>query len=349
MVYMKFMKQMKLKNISIHKPKEVKYLLSESDCIGVNQLLESGFSLVDALNLLTDKHNKDTITQLIRFLDEGNTIEECVVKFFPKSMSIDIVGFISFMSLEHAIKLAVELQEFSKGLQKIFTSTLIYPICIFIASIIGVQVFEKVCLSSLVSMMNSFNYSSENIILMFKLISLLINLIVVLIIVFMLILIYFINPKRQTIGYVMLSQITKKSIINEIISYKFVFYFSKCVKAGNKTKEAIEILKSLNKQPLIVFLCYHIDQTLLSGHSFTDAMSLKYLDESIAQFIKIAIYSSSLESMLSGYLQMSEKRLKQKIKSFSLVLQICAYLGIAVIIVVIYQILFLPLSMFEGM
>ena len=92
-----------------------------------------------------------------------------------------------------------------------------------------------------------------------------------------------------------------------------------------------------------------MDTELLSGKNMIEAMKNKYIDDRLSRFIKIAINTSELNMMLDGYIMQFEKRFKKYMNKLSLGIQLTSYILVGIVIIFVYQILFIPMSMIGGL
>ena len=117
-----------------------------------------------------------------------------------------------------------------------------------------------------------------------------------------------------------------------------------CTERGCKTKQALQILKGMKTKPIISFLAFHMDESLLAGESLKEAVKKNYYDLSLSRFIKIANYTNEFSDMLSKYVSLSRDRIARTMKRYTLMIQLVTYSFIGIIVVFIYQILFIPMQ-----
>ena len=93
-------------------------------------------------------------------------------------------------------------------------------------------------------------------------------------------------------------------------------------------------------------LSCEIEQALLEGTTFINAIKDTHLDQDLMRFMQIAIYSKEKENILEKYLSYSDIYIEKRISKITTVLQSCAYVTIGFFMIVVYQILMVPLSLF---
>ncbi len=318
--------------------------MSKDDCQGVVQLMDSGFSFVDALNLLMTKKNSELFLKIIQELKLGQDMISVIKAYCPKDYRDDFYSLISFLPLKDSLKLCVWLHEEESKEKKELRKNLGYPLLMFVSTIVGLYFFVQICFPLLIQLMNDFNANSmylQNIRLIFLVVlkSIMILMSATGLLIFMMS-----RKKNQVQAYCLIIKILNLSLLKQHISCQFARYFYHCNHVGCKTKETIEILKQVERKPIVNFLSVTVEESLLSGNEMKEAIQNRFMDESLHRFMTIAMHSSSMDEMLQGYIELSQKKMKQKIRLVTKLLQLFSYAIIALILIFVYQILILPLS-----
>ena len=162
--------------------------------------------------------------------------------------------------------------------------------------------------------------------------------------IFVLIIIYFRQPKRITLLYIFISKYFSNSLFNIYYCEQFVSLLLICVNHGYKTKESLQLLKKMKSKPIVAFLAFHLDDYLLKGESFKEAVKQNYYDISLSKYIKLANYTNDFSNIINSYLLITREKIKRKMKQFALTIQLATYLIIGAIIIFIYQLLFMPMQ-----
>ncbi|NLH92563.1 MAG: hypothetical protein GX481_08975, partial [Atopobium sp.] len=97
------------------------------------------------------------------------------------------------------------------------------------------------------------------------------------------------------------------------------------------------------------FLAEEIEKSLLAGDKFETAVDSPYLDPVLARFMKIAVYASDMEQMMSGYLELCRDRIRRQCRRLTRTIQLVSYAAIGVILILVYQLLMLPLTVMSQM
>lgn len=324
-------------------------LMSKTDCEGMCQLLQHGFTLLETLKLLENKRNQLCFLEIQNKLEIGMPIEQFFGRYCPLIYQEYFDSFICFLPFTESLKLCVKLSnEEIKQRNELFKS-LCYPILMFLGTIFGVYFFIIFCFPTLISLMKDFSVKSNIMELVVTILFVVIQCVMFLLLVCLIIIMYFIQKKNQVKGYKLLTRYIHFPLIKQIQSNQFARYFYQCTKIGCKTKQALQILKTMKNRPILVFLSCHLDESLLKGEKMEKALQSPYLDETLYHFMNIAIYSSSMESMLEGYIEVNHDKLRILIKQITKIVQVCTYSTIGLIIIFVYQILMIPLSVMSQM
>ena len=159
-----------------------------------------------------------------------------------------------------------------------------------------------------------------------------------------LIVIYFLQPRHIVLLYLFLSEHFPNSLMSVYYSEQFMSLLLICIQHGYKTREAISILKDMKYNPVVSFLAFHLDESLMEGETMKEAVHKKYYDSSLSRFIKIGNYTNDFSQIVASYIAMAKQKIRQRMKRCTVTIQLSTYAFIGAIIVFIYQILFMPMQ-----
>ncbi len=111
----------------------------------------------------------------------------------------------------------------------------------------------------------------------------------------------------------------------------------------------MQILMNTTEKPVISDIALKIDQSLKSGKSFENALDTPFLDTALCRLLKIAVYSSDMENMLDGYLEIAQQQAERKCRRITYAVQLLSYASISLILILVYQILMLPLQIISSL
>lgn len=318
--------------------------MSKEDCGGLVQLMDSGFSFVDAMTLLENKKNTRIFSMMKAEFNEGTEMVKTIKKYCPKEYRDDFYSFVSFLSLKDSLGLCVRLHHDDEHQKRELQKNVGYPLMMFFATLLGLYLFVFFCFPLLIQLMNDFNATTANVAGIKNLFLILLNVVVTSFFLCSLLALVMTRKSYQIQSYQWMMKYFPVSLVRQNISSQFARYFYHCIHVGCKTKETLTILKKLERKPVISFLAESIEKNLLGGVTMKKAIQNQYLDETLHRFMTIAMHTATMDEMLDGYVKLSQEKIKRKLKVVAKAMQLFTYGCIAMILIFVYQILILPLS-----
>jgi len=319
------------------------------DCEGIQQLMKNGFTFQEALELLGSSRNQEVFQKIREQLSAGASAAETLLRYCPGIYRRYLDGFLQYLPLQESLTLSIHAVQQEESQRKEYRKGLLYPCALFLATVGGLIMFNELCFPPLLSMMRGFRVSLDSF-SAFHAIARVISIFLILMLVCMsAAAIWFLQESHQLRGYEMLKRILPGSMVIQYASMDFIRFFLECTKMGIHTRQSIEIMKRIRHRPVISFLAAEIERSLETGDSFVHAVESPYLDPALTRFMKIAVYSSNLETMMEGYLAMSLERIHRQCVVLTRAIQMCCYAGIGAILILVYQVLLMPLSIMSQM
>ena len=328
----KISKLFKRRNISVE---DLKYL---------NELLKSNLPLKSCLNLIKNKKNENVFNEIISRLDKGEMIEKIIVFYLSKEFGSYMVNLLKNLTFANSLELSLSFFDKNNSNNRYLLKAIAYPIGLLFICLSALFLFDNYGLDIILNLMKQFktDVSSFNVIRV--LLRILIYAFYILFIIIAGIILFFIKQKRITMFYILLIKYFPNSLIKTYFTEEFVSLFVISLKLGYKTKDALTLLKSLNNKPIVSFLAFHIDEFLLQGESLKEASGQKYYDETFSKFIHIASYTTNFVGIMENYAELSREKIQNKMKLYASILQALSYVVIGIVIIFIYQVLFLPMQ-----
>ena len=320
-------------------------ILGKQDCRQLGILCEAGISFRDGLDLIEDERNREVLSRLRAKMKEGQPLGEALTPLMPAALQADFAALIQVQPFSRALAMTLALDEIQQKLRRERAKMLTYPCLVLGGSVVGLAVFNELCFPPLIAMSASFGASTAAMQLAQG------GIRTVLIVMGTaiaggagLLLFVLSSLTRKLAAYVILIRMHAAGLIREWLGLDFARYFHCCLKEGCATRATLQILQKMEKKPLIRLISYHVEQALLNGQSLTRAAASEYLDPSFARFLNAACRSHRMQELLESYIAAGQDRLVRKQKRLAAALQATAYLLIALILILVYQILLLPLS-----
>ncbi len=318
--------------------------LSIEDLSYLSKLLDTNLSIVHCINLIKNKKNEKILNDISNSLNEGRMIEEAIKIYLPKQIEEYMIPLLKSVSFTEGLSLSLKFNEKQRENQNKLISKIAYPCILLFITITVLYLFDLYGIDTILSLISTFNVNLElftGIRMIFKII---INVFYYGVLIAVLLFVYLKQPKRISLLYLYISNHFPNSLLCIYYSQEFISLLLTCVNKGYKTKESLTILKQMTSKPIVSFLAFHLDESLMEGESMLDATKKKYYDSSISRFIKIANYTNDFSNLLSSYTMLAREKIDQKIKKYTLTIQLLTYSFIGIIIVFIYQILFMPMQ-----
>jgi len=318
--------------------------LSIEDITYLSKLLNTNLSISECFELISNNKNKNILQSIKNKLDEGISIDKAIKEYLPKQIETYILALLSNLSFSETLSLSLDFYNNNENSKKELINNIAYPCILLFISVTSLYLFDLYGIDSIMNVMNSFN-NQNNIYLGIRIIlRIVINAFYIFVLIVTGLFVYYLNPKRIAIMYIFVSKYFPNSLINTYYCEEFMSLLLICTKKGYKTKQSLAILKNMKSKPIISFLAFHLDEGLLKGESFKQAISKTYYDSSLARFIKIANYTNDFSNIISSYVQLSKQRIQNRLKKYTLTIQLSTYLFIGLIVIFIYQILFMPMQ-----
>lgn len=318
--------------------------LSFEDLSYLNELLKTNLPIKTCFELIKNKNNEKILENIINDLDSGLLIEEIILNYLSKDINNYISNLIKRLSFKDSLELALSFVNKNKTNLQTFEKALCYPALILFVSLTALYIFDIYGLDVILNLMKTFS-SDVNFILLFRLIMrIVIYAFYFGFIIIALLLLFFLKPKRITLFYILICRYLPHSIIKTFFTEDFISLFTITLNFGYKTKDALELLKGLKNKPIISLLAFHIDEKLLTGASLKEATLQKYYDDNLVKFISIASYTTNFIGILNNYAYLASEKIKNKMKKYTTAIQLFSYLIVGVVIIFIYQVLFLPMQ-----
>ncbi len=318
--------------------------MTKEDCKGIIQLLKHGFSLKQSIILMENKKNKKTLSRMIEKMTEGSDSLAVWATYCPRGYVDDYLSFSSFLPLKESMELSIQIEENENQQRQEIMKEIAYPLSMFCATLVGLYFFLYACFPLLIQLMNDFKVTTISLLDVRSILLIVLQVIFFVMLSSLLVSLILLRKQNQVGAYKWLSKIIKSDFLKQRASNQFARYFYQCIRVGCKTKETLTILQQLKNKPLVSFIAMEIEKSLLNGKTMKKAIQSKYIDEGLHRFMTIAIYSSMMDEMLSGYIEVSKQKMRKRIKLITKVMKLLSYGVIALVLIFVYQILLLPLS-----
>lgn len=305
-------------------------------------LLQQGYTIEQALSYVKEDYD------IQAELEQGKDIKTILIGNQTSRFHRHFAFFLAITSLPQAIICAQRMDTFEKNIKKKLMKETSYPILIFVCAFLTLYFFSTFILPQ---MMENFDMGKENAFLTIG-VSFLQALAEGLFLMVMLSLCIFAIAlhKPYCKQYLLKKGSKVTSLFADICSYTLSGYLYELHHQGTSTLHAITFLNQLPKDTMLATLIKEIEQALQVGVDIVTVMKQQaFLNDSFKQCFQIGTYSGDLECMLQTFMIRQEEAWFRKIKAISIGIQIVAYVFVAFMVVLVYQIMLVPLQLLDTM
>ena len=318
--------------------------LSIEDLSYLSKLLETDLSLSECFTLLKNRKNEEIFVQIKTKLDEGALIEKIIQDYLPKDIKAYVVSLLGSLSFAQALSISLSFYQQNEEGKKALLSSLAYPLILLFISVSALYLFDLYGIDSIFALISTFDqdlglYADLRILFRIG-----VNIFYYGVLIIFALIAFYLSPKRAALLFIFMSEHFPNSFINIYYSEEFVSLLLICFEHGYATREALTILKAMRSKPVISLLAFRMDESLLQGQTLKEAASSSFYDSSLSRFIKIAAYTNDFSTIMRSYIFLARQKIATRMKAYSLGIQLLTYLFIGIVIIFIYQILFMPMQ-----
>ncbi|PWM55557.1 type II secretion system F family protein [Dielma fastidiosa] len=297
-------------------------------------LLEKGYPLAHSL-LIVDENLQPIVDQL----EQGISFYDCVLAKGKGAFYQHCRFFLELSTLPKAIMNAASLVEKQQAIKRLWLKETSYPLFILCFALITLFVFTTAIFPQLTLTFSEAENLNQLRLMITFMKGVTYGLLMLLIIVPLLCIICYLKPDYRSL-------LCRFPLFLELISYVIASDMLSLIHCGCSTKEMFTYLHHLRKQGLSADASNALFNALQAGESFEDTVtSSMYLSARFKYFFKCGLHTQQLSSCLDDYLLFQQQRWIRQIKLVCIGIQCFSYGFIALIVVLIYQIMLLPLEM----
>ena len=321
---------------------------SISDIKFLKELISTRIPIKTALDIISVNKTKAIKETVFKKLDNGLLFEDVIYDYLPKEIKKYFIKLIKILGFEKTIDISLNIIENRKKNIDSIISKSLYPIILLLVSIVALIIFDNFALDSIIQMMSSFvsDLNSINIFrLIFGIFTKILMIIIFLCIVLLIICLFF---NKGYYVYCLLNKYLSNNIFCTFYTNEFINLYVIFVENGYKTKEALDIISKLDNLTVAHNLAISISERLVEGDDFIRSMDSINIDDSLTKFIKIACMSSDFIKILISFIEYSNSKITAFIKKITTIVQLSSYVVIGLIIIFVYQLLFMPMQAITG-
>ena len=311
----------------------------------VSRLCQRGYSVREALEILRKTYPKDErVIRLCDGLVKGSKLSELTGNSeFEKRLAF----YSGYLPLGKAIEVVNRQLERERKLRKELTGKLGYQGLLAVAALGILFLFSGIVLPGMMASMDMSEGKAASLSDTFHTLSVFRNVLAVLAVLVTGIIVAVRVSHSEKYIWMFLHQKKMDSPIKSLATYRLARKLDTLLEAGISFIEAVNILRNQNDDQLVKLLAYHFDETLNSGVSFENSLSMSYFDDEFYYLCITGIRNDDFRQSLNDYCSMMEIRWERLLKVTFTVVQTVSYLFVATVIILAYQVLLLPLELLE--
>lgn len=323
-------------------------ILQNKDLKALAKLTSTGIPFNTAINIIKNNNNKKIFESIQNELSKGKSSSLVFSKYLNNYLKEHFLLFEKNLSFSDSLLLSLRLEEERNSLLKIIVKKLTYPLGLFLVSFFGIFIFNNYFFDSLMKTLTSFAANVNYLYTIKTATDILINLILVVLLVFLVIILWLSQKRNIIFGYYAINKYLKENIFKRYITNEFIVYFKEMYKVGLSTRLIFETLRKLKDNPILSNLSYKINELLLEGKTFEEAITTSDIDESFNYFVVLIEKSSDVAELLDDYAEVNKDYFIDLINKTTRIIQIVSYSFVIFFIFFIYQIILSPLNMLSG-
>ncbi|MBQ3385037.1 MAG: type II secretion system F family protein [Erysipelotrichaceae bacterium] len=319
--------------------------LSEYHWRLISKLLSRNYSTRDAFEFMAKAFPDCLEIQNIRNgLDQGIVLNSLLGKGeFDRKLKF----YLQFISLDKSIRITENEMKVQRQLRQKIVSKTSYQFILIISSMAILVLFTNVVMPTMLNSIDISNRKTTVIITAFSIINVIKNTVIILLLLSILIITWIRIRKREEYVWIFLHKYHMDGFARMLITYSFASKLVILLKNGVSIVDSVRILRFQNSNALIRLLAYHFDETLLNGERFEKSLDMDYFDDRFHSLCLFGLKSDDFGEALEDYIVMTESKVENFVGKTVFVFQGVCYLFVAVIIVMAYRVLMLPLEMLQ--
>ena len=120
--------------------------MRKEDCEAIAKLLDSGFSIKDALIVLKEKENEKAFDEIMNRLNDGESLHAFFYLYCPKSYVVLFESMSQCMPFLDSLLTCIEMHRAIEKSQKQIIDGMLYPSLLFLGMIVGMYLFNALIL-----------------------------------------------------------------------------------------------------------------------------------------------------------------------------------------------------------
>lgn len=291
--------------------------------------------LFKSISILSDSKLSIMEMEIFLNIEISNFDKEFFNKYFQEYTSI-----IDNMNPLNSIVYISFNEELKTNIINSLLKKIIYPLFLIISSFVTLIIFKQ----SLLSLLKDYTTNKLNILVnLFYYFSLILIIIIIIILVFTSFLF-----KRKDLLILSFNRFRNISILEIIEIYylkSFIYLLLLTHNEGYSTLETFVFINKLKSNQIVSNIAYFLNSDLEDGLGIEKSISNMRINDKFKNVLNYALKSSDFRQFVLAYDSFLDNDIKFQIDKLTKILFIFAYIYIAALLLLFYQIILLPLTM----
>lgn len=303
-------------------------------------LLQQGYSLIECLKILQIDASK-----IQSAIEEGKTIQDIFIQGNKGKFYEHLQFFLTVQDIGNAIDASLRMDDFEKNVIQKLIKSLVYPIFIFLFSYILLYFFTQYIIPQILA-----SFSNESSLFLINIMYHIQRILTCFIFVSVVFNILCFCLRYNSFWKCMIYKKFAPLLLlhKDHTSFLLAGYLKELQRQGISTKDSILYLQAIKKASFFSIMIKDISEKLEEGQDFIEVIQASlYLNHRFKAMIPLGILSSHMIPTLSLFIEQQQYCWEQLRKKITFSVQIVSYMFVALLVVIVYQMMLIPLSMLE--
>lgn len=312
-------------------------------------LLESGYSIQDALLICQHIINHSSISKILKQLENGESIEDILMSSsFPRLFQEYFAFFKNKKCLSKAIEKSLDICISQQVYQNQLKSKLTYPLILIVFLFLFSIFVVFVLLPNVNALFISFQIQKS---LMIRIIFALFYLVPIVCLIAGSVILYSLLRLMRALkhkSYKIIEFYLKVPFVSHVLqkyfSLKFAIYYNELLNEDIDSATIISMLNEQMNESDLKIVLYEMNNRILEGEALEDILEdFEYLDPLFLSFFKMFIKNPAQGYSLSQYIELTYQQIDLWISTFLKYVVPMIYGFVAVFVITIYVSIIIPM------
>lgn len=317
--------------------------LTENQWHIIASFIRNGRNIKDVLLYLQQTSPLDeSISRLISGLNRGLPLYDLLgCSVYEKQLAV----YLPYLAIPQAVAVCDKMAKNRQRLTDELLKRNVYPFVLLVGGIVLLFVFSRLVMPSMTALLDSSDAKGRTLSLMLAGIEVSRNVIAVLLVTALILMAAIGAGHKEMYVWMLLHRFKADRLIKSYATYRFVQYLQILLNQKTSFYDALQLIRHNKHDSYSALLAFQLDDALSRGLSLKGGVGNDFFDEEFIIMCRFSLQTADFDGMLNDYLQTALANYQKLLKRVTIGFQAGIYGFIALIIIVAYQILLLPLEM----